>query len=278
MDIKTITNAEYHAHPAISPSGLKILKNQTPAHYWTAYRDPQREHRAPTPAMKIGTAWHAAIFEPTAFEADYIELPDGIDRRSKEGKALFAEIEASGRIPMKPDEIGQIRDMAAAARSHPIARMILEAQGIGEGTIFWHDTATGIECKMRPDWMILPCAQFKNGLIVDGKTTDSAHPDDFGRSLWNLDMAIQAAHYTRGFCAAANTTTPPPFVWLVQERDKPHCTAIYSAGDDLLAYGAKTIDSILPKLAHCIESDNWPGYPAKITPATLPAWAQKEIA
>ena len=81
-----MTNEDYHADTsAISASGLKLFM-RSPAHYYATYLDPNRIERSPTPAMRVGTATHCAILEPERFSAEYIALPEGLDRR-KEGEA-----------------------------------------------------------------------------------------------------------------------------------------------------------------------------------------------
>ena len=55
-----MTNNEYHAHPALSASGLKLL-NKTPAHYYAQYLAPDRVKPEPTKAMKLGTMIHTCL-------------------------------------------------------------------------------------------------------------------------------------------------------------------------------------------------------------------------
>lgn len=271
-------NAEYHALPDVGSSGLKTFR-RSPLHYWSAYRDPARERREPTPLMRIGTAWHAAIFEPEKFEAEYIEIPEGLDRRTKEGKALWAEIEASGREPLSASGMAQIRAMAQASRAHPVVRVIMDQpDGVGEASMFWTDAESGVRCKIRPDYHVPPCAMFPDGLILDGKSIDDASPDAFARNAWNAEHYIQAGLYCEGAQQVWRTNRPPVFAWLVQERDAPHAVAVYSAADDLIEYGRRQIRPLLRNLAECERSGQWPGYPQTVQPLALPVWAEKQIA
>jgi len=126
-----MTNAEYHANPAIGSSGLKLMA-RSPAHYWAAYVDPEREPDAKTKPRRRGTAWHAAVFEPHNFDWLYAAKPDvtatstvgqtiaafladpqafasryvpiPIGKTSKEGKALVAEIEARGQVAVEKEK------------------------------------------------------------------------------------------------------------------------------------------------------------------------------
>lgn len=279
LGLADITNEAHHAHPAIGSSGL-VLMQRSPLHYWSRYLDPEREHKESTPAQKIGTAWHTAIFEPAKMRQRYVEIPEGLDRRTKEGKALWAEIEATGLEPIKAADIAEIFAMADAALAHPTTRVILDRCGQSievERSMFWVDPDTGAHCKIRPDLAVMPCKMFPNGLIVDGKTTGDASPEEFARSAWNYDMAIQAAWYSDGFQRVVGTKEPPPFLWLAQEKERPYATAYYSAGDDIIKFGRKRYLRLLRLYAECCRTGVWPGYPPTVEPLQLPSWAAKIV-
>jgi hypothetical protein len=238
-------NAEYHQQSAIGSSGIKLLE-QSPLHYWAAYIDPARVRREPTPAMKIGTAWHAAIFEPAKFAGEYIEIPEGLDRRTKEGKALWAELEASGKQVMTTDDMARIKAMRESAAAHPVSRVIFDQpNGAAEVSFFWLDAETGAHCKIRPDYYVPPCELFPGGLLVDGKTGEDMSPAGFSKYAWNWELHIQAAFYSDIFQAVHNTTEPPAFVWLAQEKEAPYATAYYSAAADFLEYGRRQYRKLL---------------------------------
>lgn len=275
--ITGLPNPEYHADAAVGSSGLKLL-SRSPAHYFAAYLDPARKRREPTPAMRIGTAWHAAIFEPEAFAADYIQLPDGLDRRTKEGKALYAEIEASCREPMAPDAYAEILAMRNSAAAHPVSQVIFGLpDGAAELSLFWTDAATGVRCKIRPDYMVPPCAQFPHGLLIDGKTGEDMSPAGFGKYAWNWELHLQAAWYCDGFQAVLGTDQPPAFAWLAQEKDAPYACAYYAAGADFLAYGRRIYRPLLERLGDCQRTGSWPAYGQMVQPLALPGWAEKQV-
>lgn len=135
-------NAEYHGgHPHIGSSGFKLLE-RSPAHYWSANVDPNRERRDPSRIMVMGSAWHAAIFEPQlfaaayaakpdisaastvaklldealpdleAFRAKYVGIPDAISKTSKEGKALLAELQADGKVGIEESKLAEVLELA----------------------------------------------------------------------------------------------------------------------------------------------------------------------
>lgn len=273
MQYHPLTNDEHHAHHAIGASGLKLLQ-RSPLHYWARYLAPDREPDQPTQAMQIGTAWHCAVFEPDEFDARFVAIPEGLDRRTKEGKALYAEIEASGRTPFAAATVADIQAMANAARRHPEFMALCRMPHLTERSLFWHDADTGLACKIRPDFFIAPCAEFPGGVVLDGKSTTDASASEFGRQAFNLDYALQAAWYVDGFQAAHNTPEPPAFLWLAQEKERPYATAMYRAGDDLLEYGRRQYRPMLELLAECIKRNEWPGYPTSVEPLALPSWVK----
>lgn len=272
-----LPNVDYHALPYIGSSGLKLI-GKSPLHYWADYLDPERVRKEPTAAMKLGTAWHAAVFEPDEFAARYIMVPEGIDRRTKEGKALWAEILESGQEPMSQDDYGRILRMAASAIEHPVSKVIFDQEGgAAEQSMFWQDGETGARCKIRPDYAVAPCEMFPHGLLVDGKTGEDMSPEGFGKYAMNWGLHIQAAFYCDGFQAVLGTEKPPAFVWLAQEKEAPHATAYYSASDDFLDYGRRQYRTLLRTYARCMERNEWPGYPKNVQSLALPAWAAKQV-
>ena len=273
-----LDNDDYHSDAAIGSSGLKKFL-VSPLHYWSAFLDPEREPKD-TKHFRIGRAWHCAVFEPREFPVRYVTMPEGLDRRTKEGKALWAEVEASGRDVLAFREVEAVEKMAGIARALPISRVVfdqLAQHGAAETSLFTVDPETGLRLKIRPDYMLRPCPMFPNGLIIDGKTTTDASKTGFARQVWNLDYGLQAALYTSVYQSIFDTAGRPAFLWLAQEKEAPHAAAYYSAGVDLLEYWDKRIAQVLPAVARCQESGVWPGFPETVTELALPAWAQKQV-
>lgn len=271
-----MSNEDYHAHPALGSSGLKLLA-QSPAHYFAAYLDPNCKARKETLAMKIGRAWHSAVYEPAEFDNRYVAMPDGIDRRTKEGKALWAEIVATGKTPLPSGDMDRILAMGRAANAHPAARVLFAQKAMYEASIFFIDPATGVLCKIRPDFMVPPCDLFPNGLIVDGKSCEDASPEGFSRNAWNWEMHYQAALYSDGFQQHFKTRGRPEFLWLAQEKEPPYACAIYSATADIVNFGRRKMRPLIELYARCSASGIWPGYSTAVTELALPAWAEKQV-
>lgn len=261
---------DYFAVDAASASFLKAMK-RSPFHAEHRRLNPDE----PTAAMKFGTAWHTAFFEPQRFAAEYVAIPEGLDRRSKEGKALFAEVEASGRVPLSAAEDELLAAMLASAQRHPMTARLLALDHDVELSVFGE--IYGVPVKARPDFLAYPCQEFPNGLILDGKTTTNASPVEFPRAAWNLDYHIQAALYTTLVQGLLGTAHPPVFAWLAAEKDAPHCCAYYTAGENLIEHGRRELRELLALYAQCRSTGVWPGYPETMDQLVLPAWAERII-
>jgi hypothetical protein len=323
-------DAEYHATPDLSASGIKLLLDRTPLHYWDRYLNPDRPQRDATTFQVIGKAWHASIFEPARFadtfaaEPDwpkqsntwkllveflagpsefglkYTAIPDGIGKTSKDAKALLADLAEMGQIGIEEsvlssvtvtgqpligkellpaDRLADVIKMAASARSYPPAAEWLRPthKGVGESSIFWTDPETGVHCKIRPDYMIPPCDAHPLGLIIDGKSAEDACAEGFGRAIWSYGYLIQAAHYTDGFQRYFGTDAPPPFYWLVQEKESPFATVAYSCSDAQREYGMRLVMDARQMYAECNATGVWPGYTTEVADIEMPGYAQKQI-
>ena len=192
---RDISSTEYHAGSGLGSSHLRELL-KSPLHHKTSINSPSKE----TPAMKLGTATHCAILEPERFEIEYVEAPC-VDRRTKDGKALWSELEQSGKIILSSDEYTKVTDMANAIRGHDLASKLITG-GASEQSVYWEQKVSSLDvpeifCKSRPDY-VKPMQ--KGYVIVDIKTTQDAHISEFQRkAYYKYCYHLQAAHYIRGF-------------------------------------------------------------------------------
>jgi hypothetical protein len=170
----TLTNADYHADPAISASHLKAVM-QSPYHYWSRYLNPQRPTMEPTAAMRLGSLAHCAVLEPDELHNRYAIAPD---RRSNAGKAAAADMAARGLEAVTEADMALAANMAIAVQGHPYAGALL-ADGKAEQSFWADDIATGLRVKARPDW-------YFGGTIVDLKTCTDASPSGFATCLRRL--------------------------------------------------------------------------------------------
>jgi exodeoxyribonuclease VIII len=255
---------DYHAMPGASASRLKLLKRSA-AHMKHDMDNPQE----PTQAMIIGSATHSAILEPVLFVKEWGRLPEG-DGRSKAVKQAKAELisEFGADHILKPDAYDNILAMRDSVFGNALALDLLDGADT-ETSHYW--TQNGVACKARIDALPREDSPW-NDCVVDIKTTANAHPDEFRRSVFNFSYHIQARHYL----SAAERDR---FIFIVVERDAPHCVAIYELDEAALELGRQDREFLLGQWALCEAEqaaggpDAWPGFPIEIQELSLPGWA-----
>lgn len=263
--VHVLDGAAYHAHPAIGSSALRAIL-RSPLHYHAEYvaRTAPREE---TPAMRLGTLTHAAVLEPARWDMEYALYPEGIDRRTKDGKAAWAAFceRSAGKTVVTYAEASAVEGMRSAVHAHPAAAHLLRSLSGRETPIFWPDSATGVECKGKLDIS-------SPRIIVDLKTCSDASPRAFARDIANRMLHVQAAHYLDGV-ATKTGEEPETFAWIAVESKLPHAVAVYVASQEMLAAGRTERLRALDRLCDCRASGTWPGYSDRFESIDLPAWA-----
>lgn len=256
---------EYHKHSSVSKSQLDQFA-KSPAHYLASLTTPRKE----TPAMRIGSIFHGMVLEP---EFTHIAVAPVCDKRTKEGKAIFAEFEAnnSRSVIVTADEGEMLNGMVASVMAHPKASILLSGPGIAEGSAFWHDERSGELCRCRPD-------KYRQdlGIIVDLKSTEDASPAGFARSIWKYAYHRQAALYMDGVEAATGDIIRG-FVFVACEKTPPYAVGVYQLDMQGEEAGRVSYKTLLLDLADCKASRKFPAYSAKIETISLPAYAVKEV-
>ena len=253
-----ISNADYHADPAVSASHLKEI-SRSPYHYWSKYLDPNRTPTIATSAMKLGSLTHCAVLEPDELSKRYGITPD---RRSNAGKALAAEMEASGIEAVTAQEMEQALAMAASVRSNSTVSSLL-SNGAAETSHWWDDVATGLRCKCRPDW-------FDGETIVDLKTCQDASPALFAAAVGRFSYQLQAAHYLCG-------TLAKRFVFVAVEKSAPYAVGCYELDAEAMVHGSVLRHNSLQRIQDCRAINSWPSYTdGGIQTLQLPGWALKD--
>ena len=264
----SMANNAYHAD--VSSIGhsklLKVLRS--PAHYKYSLDNPME----PTPAMAFGTAVHAAVLEPDLFDSQFGVMPK-YDRRTKEGKEAAAKFESEnlGKTMITEDDVQAISQIKFNIAQHFGASSKLK-RGTAELSGFWTDVETGVNCKIRPDWLV----QNEDGeviAIVDVKTTKDASLDGFSKAIANFGYDVQAAWYQEGVKQILGKELP--FYFLCVESTSPHNVALYKSSSELIEVGRKKMRAGLEIFKWCTDAKQWPGYQAsgEEEEISLPRWS-----
>lgn len=262
-----IPEADYFgASYALSCSGAKLLLPPScPARFF--YRQDHQEYSA---AFDIGHAAHKYVL---GVGGDIAEV-DADDWRTKAAREARDQARAEGKVPLLAAEHRQVKEMAAALQSHPIAYAMFDPyDGAPEQSLFWEDERTGLMRRARLDW--LPGLNAAGRFIVaDYKSCQSAAPEDIAKSVARYGYHQQHAFYVDGVAALLGLM--PAFVFVFQEKTPPYLVNVVELDPEAVATGRRLNDQAIDVYRACIKTGDWPGYADdEITEIALPAWAPR---
>jgi hypothetical protein len=255
---------EYRMAPAIAGSDAKkILPPKSPAHY--AAHMAGEIKREPSKALTLGTISHVAVLEPKKLDTAFVERPEGIDFRTKEGKEWKASV---GTTPiLDADEARAVRGIRDSIAAHDAAKALL-ADCDSEVAMF-AEHRTGLWIKGRVD--ALKVESDNEAIIVDVKTTSAgADYGTFSRQAASLNYHVSAAWYCH--LAGLNGLPPARFYWIAVEVAPPFAVAVYEIHPDALDLGVGMMNDALELIAQCEDAGEWPGYAPEVQCLNLPAW------
>lgn len=248
-------NDAYHAYDGISKSGLDLIARSPAHYYYSAQHEPSRE-------MVIGSATHAAIFEPDVFAKQYMLLRDVTDRRSsayKEAVKVHGEYNV-----LTGKEADAVYGIQAALQLNQHAKALLDATGWCELAVFATDPVTGVLVRCKFDKLTHDLK------AVDLKTTQDLR--EFAKSVANYRYHVQQAFYSDVFEWATGQQLTG-FDFLAAEKDAPNASRIFVLDTPSVMYGRKLYREALNTYADCLQRNEWPLPDGATEYITLPAWA-----
>lgn len=289
-----VPEADYHRDPvkggSLSASGAKLLlpPNGCPAKFDYKRFRPEE----PKDVFDLGKAAHYMVL---GVGAAPVEL-DFKDRRTNAYKDAAADARAAGRIPLLPEQMAQVQDMALAITDHPDAAALL-APGTGqpEASLFWRERfywqnkavppvtyRRQIWRRARFDW--LSHQRLKDGRLVipDYKTARSAEPNQFMKAVDEHGYHMSAAWY-QDAARGVGLVAPDEDVaclFVVQEKDPPYVVSVIELPPDALQWGRDLNTEAMIKYADSERTGRWGGYADSIVMPELPKYAHyryKEI-
>lgn len=266
-------NELYHLDTSrVSKSGLDLI-SEAPAFYklWLDKVAAGEHSDEQTPAQRLGSLFHCLVLEPAQFDKLYFvgRNDDGRSQDCKLDSRFAAEL---GLTLVKPSEYELASAMVNAAMSNPAVSKLM-AQGFAERVYYWSDSLTGIDCRMKCDWVsVLGDRVF----LLDFKSAMNASPKEFAKAAYNQRYHVQAAFYLDGFEAATGIKASG-FVNVVVEKDAPYLVELYTVDDMELALGREAYRQDLNTLLECRKRGQYWGYSHPDSPMfkalKLPSWA-----
>lgn len=266
---KSMTEQEYNLAEGVRRSDLWRMEES--AEKYKYFLDHPIE---PTEMMIFGAAAHKYVLEQDEWHDEYAIAPV-IDKRTKEGKAVWEEFKAEneGKTIISEDNYQTMSDMAEQLRKSTLISTLLYEDGDTETPFFWNDPETGELCKVKLDRLI-------KGIdgryyVVDYKTTVSAQTDKFNHSIWTYGYHLQAAMYTEAVMNCLGLDYRPGFIFVAQEKKAPYSTNVIQVTEEVMNAGINKYHELLGKLHECKELDIWPGFNGiddTMNETTLPGW------
>lgn len=266
----SIYHADPCAEPSLSSSLARILVTQSPAH--ARARHP-RLTRTPieigSTAMDIGTVVHAMLLQGE----NVTHVVNADDWRTAAAKTERDEARAAGKIPVLIKDYDRCRDITSSVR-HQIdlidADPPLLTNGKPEQTILWHEDGVHFRCRL--DWFN------RDGLAIDDLKTHgrSAEPTTWAKNQLYAEggYLIQAALYRRGVRALLGRD--PQFRYIVVESNPPYGVSVVTLDDAGWDLAESQLDYAIRLWKQCVETNQWPGYPATVIAAEPPYWAESK--
>lgn len=258
--VANMPEGQYHAHPAISKSGLDKV-NQSPAHYQV------RDQFQPSNEMLIGTAIHLAILEPDRFESEY-HFTTAEDRRQADYKEAVAEYGVE-RV-LLPNDAKNIREIQKSSLAIPHIAALAHAEGWAEVSAFAEDPETGVAVRCRYDRLAAA------GFAVDLKKARNVFPHGFSNAIASYRYHVQVAFYSDIYYWITGERLSE--FWLIAIEKKPPYTIVpYQLDDIAVEAGRLAYRKDLNTYAACLNSNEWPTYEPEEHLLTLPNWALAEF-
>ena len=266
-----MTEKEYNAAPGVRRSDLWKI-SESPEKYKYAVEHPLE----PTPALIFGAATHKYILEQDEFFDEYAVAPEGIDKRTKDGKEAWARFteENAEKTIISTDDFTVMNDMRNALMDCPMAKTLIYGKGQTETPFFWKDKDTGEKGKVKLDRLVRLGKRFA---VVDYKTAQSAKTDVFVHDMIKYGYTLQSAMYTEAVMKCKRIKYRPDFIFVVQEKKAPYSVnVIYVANDSsVMQYGQDQFREFIGILHQCNETGyfyNYMGAFGEMSEAYLPGY------
>lgn len=248
------TNEIYHAEAHIGSTSLKQMAI-SPGHFLEAWKGPKKESKA----FDEGQAVHSVILEQNLDQ--FVKRPDGIDGRTKEGKAKLEELAASGKTVLAADIYDSLEKRLTTFVESGEAIRCYNGADV-EKSFYAQDPVTGLFIKARPDI-------FKPGMIADLKTTSNMR--FFEKDIFKLGYHVQAGFYSLVTEIVTGVRTQE-FKFIAQEKTAPYGVRVFSLGEADLAFCKEKARELLNRASVCIKENKFPIYDDVISRVKVPVW------
>ena len=223
-----MTREQYDATEGINQSFLKDVLAVSPS-----YALHSKNNREATPAMYFGIALHAYVLEVDEFHRKVAVKPDGIDRRTKEGKIAYEEFlgESHGKTIITQEDLIKIqmmRDNAIWLMEHKKARKSTNELSITAQFKVTEGLFAGVVVPIKAQ---LDTLHELEDVAVIRDLKSVADISDVPKSSRNGGWAVQSALY--GDLVAELTHTHVSFEYVASSKEPPHDARKYLVSPEM---------------------------------------------
>jgi len=230
-----------------------------------------------TPARILGRIIHKALLEPEDFLKKYKVQPDFSGKGKKARTAEWFEGLAIDAIVLTQKQADSVLFMIDSVRNHS------EASEILKGCNF--ETHGYYKDPRLDQWFYGIIDFMKSSIVGDLKSCASAHPENFGKDIFNYEYFIQSAIYLDIFNGLQQTKLEH-FPIIAVENCEPFTTMVYRMPDHMIEIGRNLRDAKVREYKIQIgkhfenpEETIWPGYfgLTGISEPIIPTWALAKL-
>ena len=252
--------------PGLSSSGMKTIDRKCLRVYRYFKDNPTFKT---TDALVIGRAVHSFILEPKEFNKEFAFYPSKLRKNSA---AYNKYVDMNQGKTLLKDSVQEMLDgIKKSIEDFGFMPIIKEAQK--ELAIFTHDSTNNVVLRVKADAV-------HTKVVIDLKSTTSANPKDFSRTIAEYDYDLQHWLYLR-VCELAKLPKAA-FMFLAVEKESPYmCSAITINQEDINVYTSKLAEQIIKEYGDAIRTGYWKGYEEtkdyKIVQVDIPNYKKYEI-
>ncbi|QYW01346.1 exonuclease [Mycobacterium phage Jolene] len=265
----------YHGdHLSLSSSGARDLLSSTPEEFdfnRRVPRDPNKNYDFGHAAHKmvLGKGAKLKMLDPKIHGLKADGKPSSSPTSTAMWRKAAADARKQGLIPIAKADMDKAQTMAGRVFQHQVAARLF-SKGAAEHSIYWHDDATGVRLRCRPDFL----PDLSRPICVDYKTATSANPRQFQKAVADYGYHQQQAFYEDGLAEIGLTGVG--FLFVVQSKTPPFSVSVCQIDPEIVELGRRQNRVAIEIFARCMEQDRWPGYEG-IQAVGMAGWAVKQI-
>lgn len=278
--IHNIAPAVYYSdaiadEPSLNATVLKAMIAESPLHAWTQHPRLNPDYVETTASkFDIGTAAHEIFL---LGNDQLVHVVDANDWRTKAAQEVRERAREEGLVPLLRHEWVRV-SVALTALRERLPRIDTHGEpglftaGKAEQTLIWRDRE--VLCRARIDWL-----HDDLSTVDDLKTVPSAkataNPHTWSRrTMFSIQADIQAAFTLRGLRAALGVEST--FRFVIAETHPPYAISAVSPSTQTLELANAKIDAGLERWKRCLESGQWPSFPAHVLTVDPPPWMETQ--